>query len=127
MSMGIAINATTSWKPYYIQQAILIFQDFESYFQVPRSRDLYKQVRPAIAPNVHRSCATLSNKRFYDTGYSFDPIKFGAGVGDRSGELRVLTGFAFSFHLRFSSIGVVGCGSFCLIAFSREVVRRLAK
>ena len=42
-----------------------------------------------------RSCAKLSNEGFYCAGDSFDTIQIGTGVGDRSGELRVLADFAF--------------------------------
>ena len=41
-----------------------------------------------------RSWAKWSNERFYDAGDSFAPIKLGIGMGDRSGEFKVLAGFA---------------------------------
>jgi len=40
-------------------------------------------------------CVKLSTERFHDAGDSVDPIKIGAGVEDRSRELRVLADFMF--------------------------------
>ena len=40
-----------------------------------------------------RSCAKLSDERFCDAVDSFDPMKHGTEVADRSGELRVLADY----------------------------------
>ena len=60
-------------------------QGFETYFPVPRPRDPYNQVRPAIASNLPQELRKWSNERFYDAGDDFDPINIGTGLGDRSG------------------------------------------
>ena len=53
---------------------------------------------PQLRRICPRNCEKLPDERFYDPGDRFDPLQLGIGVGDRSGEVRVLADFgAFQF------------------------------